>query len=347
MSDDGSAAIRAFLDASLSAAERRVADRRGTTCRIGIADVEIRIQEDGRSVAPFLARHACPAPHRASARADLVFRSGPDALVGHPPARLFDALGRRALSEIAARSGLSVRLCHDPLVWEIWDPVRMLGTRLQRAPGPAFVWEETAPAANFLGWIAETRGAGMYHAATVGHGDRGILLVGDGGSGKSGATLGALRAGLSTCGDDYVLLSADAADGVSARPAYRSMKQDDAGLARCGIAPESLGVALNWKGKRVFRADQVAPGGLVDRLTIVGIGLPHVSGTSVTTIGPATPGAAFDAMMVSTFRQLETDRARAAARAAGIVRRLPAHRIAFGTDPEETSAALRDLLEAA
>ena len=67
-------------------------------------------------------------------------------------------------------------------------------------------WELAHPARLVFSAWSETAQLGMCHAAAVGDGDVGLLVVGSGGAGKSTVALTCLNAGLRCAGDDYVLL---------------------------------------------------------------------------------------------------------------------------------------------
>ncbi len=273
----------------------------------------------------------------------LVCRLGGAHLAIHPDFSHFTYLSTQQFEAALAAVGLQGRLTREPLVWDIYDPVLKLGLRLQISDKAVPVWEATAPIANFMSWIADVEGQMMVHAATLGVAGRGCLILGEGGRGKSGTTLGGILHGLQTVGDDYVLLSH--ARPVIALPIYRSMKQDDGGLARCGIDPDGLG-PLNWNNKRVFTIEQVAPGAMTTALPINAILLPEISNAPQTRFTVANQAAAFAAVMPSTLRQLSGARAARFAETAALVRDLPCYHLHLGTDPAEVTAALRGFLEA-
>jgi hypothetical protein len=250
-------------------------------------------------------------------------------------------LSDQQVEEALLRVGLQGRLNWDFGLCDFYDPALRLGLRLQAARDPGPIWESTAPMANFMGWIGRAEGYGMIHAATLGIGDMGCLILGEGGRGKSGTTLGGILNKLQTVGDDYVLVSLDAP--YRAKPVYRSMKQDDAGLVRCGLAPEQFG-SVNWAGKRVFSVDAVADGALRNDLALCAILLPRISGEARSQIVPARASEAFLAMMPSTLGQLSGVRAARYGEVANLVRDLPCYHLYAGLDPAEVTDTVRDLL---
>jgi hypothetical protein len=68
-------------------------------------------------------------------------------------------------------------------------------------------YEQSAPLKFILHWWSEAQGFCLVHAAAVGVGDTGVLIVGRGGSGKSTTAVSAALHGLRYAGDDYVVLS--------------------------------------------------------------------------------------------------------------------------------------------
>ncbi len=68
-------------------------------------------------------------------------------------------------------------------------------------------YESSAPLRPILHWWMSKNGAQLLHAAAVGLPDKGVLLVGKGGSGKSNTALSCLDSKLYYLSDDYCLLS--------------------------------------------------------------------------------------------------------------------------------------------
>lgn len=68
-------------------------------------------------------------------------------------------------------------------------------------------FESSAPLRPILHWWMSCMGSQLLHAAAVGLPDKGVLLVGRGGSGKSNTALSCLNSKLFYAADDYCLLS--------------------------------------------------------------------------------------------------------------------------------------------
>jgi hypothetical protein len=72
--------------------------------------------------------------------------------------------------------------------------------------GPVQSWEYSSPMLPFWHWAAANEGAAMVHGGTIGTASRMGIVGGPSGTGKSTTVLLGMRAGLSSCGDDYVWL---------------------------------------------------------------------------------------------------------------------------------------------
>jgi hypothetical protein len=143
----------------------------------------------------------------------------------------------------------------------------------------------------------QDRGAPPLHAALVARGGRGALLVGEGGSGKTTASLACLLAGFDFLGDDYVSLLRDDRGRFVGHGVYSSTHVDPVHLRRF---PELYARAVlpSWEGEDkavVFLrdvADRVAGcGRLLRESPIDALFLPSVRGDA-TRVVPATAAEA-------------------------------------------------------
>lgn len=253
------------------------------------------------------------------------------------PTPVFD---RHTLVRELAAAGLCGSYLHDPRVWQYFDAGKGLGVQFIRRPGATAAWESGSPLRAFLHWAHRLRGMQLCHAGTVGRGGNGVLLVGAGGSGKSGTTLAAVAAGLETVGDDYCLV-AQAESGVFARPLFRILKQDPGGVRRAlgDAGAASLG-ALNWQGKYEIHADRLARKSFVDVLRMRAIVVPRISGAARSSFRPVSGGLAMRALAPSSSFQLPDGEHESIAFAASLCRRLPCVEMALSTDAVEIAAAL-------
>ena len=227
--------------------------------------------------------------------------------------------------------------------WEFFDPESRIGIRLQTHPSAYPEWEPTAPFANFLNWIMMADGKTVLHAATLGLKGKGVLIAGPGGSGKSGTTLAGILHGLSTVGDDYVVV--DTAEKMTAYPFFHKIKQDVSGLSRVGLTLNSdVTVPLNWQNKYVFDVRKIAPDAAVDRLNVIAVLLPEITNRSNTTFSPASAFEILQALAPSTMKQLGGDRRATFRTCAEISRNISGYHLHLGTNPAEISARISEFI---
>lgn len=257
--------------------------------------------------------------------------SGPTFSLG----RLIDALEREGLAG-------SYDVDHD--IWQVFDPAAGRGVQLLAEPGRFPPWEASFPLRNFLHWGYHAIGLRLIHAGTLGIGTTGVLLVGSGGSGKSGTTLAGVLAGLTSAGDDYVAVDAASA-GPRAYAVSRLVKQDGPGLARLGVDPLERGFgAPNWQGKYEIALAGLHPGALAPVLQLRAILLPRVTGERRSHLRPATAHEAMMACAPSTLRQLPGSWKQGLATSASLARSLPAYHLALGSDGREVADCVADFI---
>lgn len=256
-------------------------------------------------------------------------------------AEVFD---RTAFNEVLASAALHGAYLHNPRVWQFFSPSERVGVQLIRAPGATPDWETGGPLRVFLHWASAMRGARLCHAATLGLGDKGVLLSGAGGSGKSGTTLAGIAHGLSTVGDDYCLLTRREA--VVAHPLYRILKQDPAGVARAfGKADTPDFGKTNWQGKHEIHADLLPASPFVNRLVIKALLLPKVAHLPRSEFRPISAGAAMRSFAPSSVFQLPDDEEQGIRFAAALCRDLPCYELRLSEDAGEIAGSIRGFIE--
>jgi hypothetical protein len=227
-------------------------------------------------------------------------------------------------------------------VWRLLDTAEATGVLLMNTPADLPAWDGGAPLVDLLRPALAGRGIRVVHAATLGAQGRGVLLVGDGGAGKSATTLAGLAAGLGTAGDDYIGVSFEGGEPV-ARMLYRMMKQDRSGLARhAGHAVASAPGEPNWRGKIEFAPELYFPGCLAERLALKAVVIPHIAaGEEAPAIVPATGGEALRvAMRTNLFNGSLAEGMHFFAR----LLKLPCYRMTLAPDAAANGAALARLV---
>lgn len=203
-------------------------------------------------------------------------------------------------------------------------------------------WDSGSPLRLFLHWSLSAPRRRMVHAASLGVDGKGVLITGPGGSGKSGTTLAGLAAGFSTVGDDYLLL--DQVGTPIARPLYRLLKQDSAGIARVGLQAQMPALEPNWQGKFEFSPDELFPGGFVETLELGAILLPVVAHARRTLFETVHRSDAVRFLTLSMLDQLPIGSASTVMFFAGLTARLPVYRMHLSEDPKEIAAAVRRVI---
>jgi hypothetical protein len=214
-----------------------------------------------------------------------------------------------------------------------------------RDPSALHYWEWAGPFRNILHWWLAPRGLQLVHAAAVGLGDTGALIVGKSGSGKSTTAIGALLGGLSYAGDDRCLVTLDGEP--RAHTVYASAKLHSANLDRFpSLRPLLMNPARADDEKAVFLVSQHFPQQLVRSLAINAIIVPEVTGGATTTFAPIPPAAALQGLAPSTLLNLPAAGAAPLRFMADLVRRVPAWSMRLGSEQGEVTAALRAFLQA-
>lgn len=262
-----------------------------------------------------------------------------------PDLRLPVSEGEIQLVDSENRVGRFVAYLPDFDQWQFLDSPNQLGVEIMTHPDGYPPWEDSFPLLQFLHWTAMVQGRRILHAASLGVGSRGVLLAGDSGVGKSGTVLAGLLGGLSSIGDDYVLVE-QGERAVQGFPLTRIMKQDAAGLARNGIAlDDSRFSGPNWQGKYEAYVADVASVSMPASLEIRAIVLPQKSHAAGPKIERASGRDAMLALLPSNIIQLAGGQKYAAKFVASLARRLPVFRLELGSDPRSLPEAIAGLIE--
>ena len=230
-----------------------------------------------------------------------------------------------------------------PQEWLALDDKAGIGIQLVRSPADLPEWFAGSPLRHHLHWLLRARGQRIAHAATLGRNGRGILVLGHGGAGKSGTALAGLAAGLQTVGDDYVALGG--LEPAIARPLFRIVKQDRAGLARiAGLAERLAHRPDNWRGKVEFNPEEVFPGCFADALAIRAIVLPLVAHAAAPRLAKVGAGEAMRALMRTNLYQFPGEVDDGLDYYANLLRSLPVYRLELSSYAPDNGAALAELI---
>lgn len=229
-------------------------------------------------------------------------------------------------------------------VWRLCDMRTRRGLQWCSSPDRLPPWDGSAPLRQHLHWLLDDRSMRLAHAATLGLDDRGIVLFGRGGAGKSGTTLAGLAAGLSTVGDDYVALANDPIP--LARPLYRTVKQDRDGLSRIPrFAAGTAGHAVNWRGKVEFDPGAVFEHAFVDALPIRAAVVPRIAHAQKPVLVPTRAQAVMLSLMTSNLHQFAGEPDDGMTFFARFLKDLPCYRLDLSPDAARNGDLLRAFIE--
>lgn len=194
----------------------------------------------------------------------------------------------------------------------------------------------------FARW-AVSNGYYLLHAAAVGTGGKGVLVVGRGGSGKSTFAVSCLAAGLDFVSDDYALLSTSGP--LVARPLYSVVALNPdmwEKLPQVGQPiTEANGSFRGGKPQFQVNPERFSPG-----LEIQAIIMPKLTGAQEPTITPISPSKAMAQLIHSTITQIESRKDTGLVRGmAARLAQLPVYEMGMSTDLSKNPAFLRAFIE--
>ena len=192
-------------------------------------------------------------------------------------------------------------------------------------------WEIAAPFRILFHWWSQTFGGHVTHAAAVGRNGLGVLLAGQGGSGKSTTAVCCIDAGLQYVSDDYVLLTRNPAP--VAHSLYHSAK----------IHSQFLAAALpHWKDrvtteigperKSLAFVREWLPHQVRSQLTICGVVQPKIAGLDQARLVPLAPSLGLLGLATSTMYQLPEARQATLSFFANWMRGVPTYELQLSTD---------------
>ena len=298
--------------------------------------IELRL-DDPTLAAPYCGRLVGWGP-AARAEATHFVLTGPHPGLDALPEWTDHALGPAEFDALLANAGL--KASYQDRNWRIFDVAARVGAQISFREGLLRPWHAGLL---LIDWTVQSDGFSLVHAGTVGRDGRGLLLVGQSGSGKSGTTLAGLAEGLETVGDDFIALRCDGE--CVARPVFPLARQDPAGLARiAGLRERVAAHRVNHLGKFEFDLRQTFPGALVDELKVEAVVLPVIAGGAAPSLQPiAASDAMIELMRSNPFRHIGDPQSRVAS-FARLARRRPCFRLELSTDGASNGRALRTLL---
>ena len=222
-----------------------------------------------------------------------------------------------------------------------------IGLYWHRAEHPLPYYEAGSPLRTMLHWWFRDRQMQFVHAAAVSIANRGVLLAGKGGSGKSTTALACLNAGFDYLGDDYCMVARHPSPTVYSL--YNTCK-----LVGDNDLEKFPGLAsLVWNQERsgddkatVFLRDH-CPERLGKSAELQAILLPCVTGGLATSIRPASRMEALMALAPTTIAQLPSSDAQDLRFMKELVHSLPAYSLQLGTNLAQIPIAIKALIQGA
>jgi hypothetical protein len=230
----------------------------------------------------------------------------------------------------------------EPRAWQYFNPITKVGIQLIKNPSSMIPWESGGPLRHFLHWAYQSMGKMLCHSGSLGINNQGVLLIGPGGSGKSGTTLAGISHGLYTVGDDYCLIDPV---GAMAYPLYQIIKQDPKGFERLSLKVADINsLQVNWQKKyevhrRLFKSDPFA-----GALKIKALMLLKIKDVKVSSLKTSTPGEAMKAWALSSSFQLPDHEKESIAFISDLCKRLPVMEITLSHDDKNIAEIIYDAL---
>jgi hypothetical protein len=181
------------------------------------------------------------------------------------------------------------------------------------------------------------------HAAGVGLADRGLLLVGAGGSGKSTCALSSLDSELLYAGDDYVAVQLGVEPRIVSLYCSGKLEPGHSKLFEHLPPPHFVGDGT-VEEKSVFYVGERFPDRMSGGFPLSAIVCPRVRGDAPR-ISPLPPAQALAALAPSTLLQLVPGEQEALSAMAALLRRVPTFRLDVGGPVEALPNALQQILE--
>ena len=261
--------------------------------------------------------------------------------VGVPalPWKLRDVIAR---GDVRSLSGGRIRAQVDAAsqVLTLWDSVQRHALMWVRDARQLPDWHTAHPLRSILHWGLAGERRHLLHAAAIGDEERGALLVGPGGSGKSTTSLACLDGGLGFVADDYVLLELEPHPKALGLYATATLTQQGRDLlpSLAGRAP------VLETGKLVFNVAELRPDAFRRCATISAIILPRVAGGKVA-IRRVARVDALRALAPTTILQHAEESAGGMAVMSALVRQVPSYELELGPDLAAVAPAVRSLLD--
>jgi len=207
-------------------------------------------------------------------------------------------------------------------------------------------YDSSAPLRPILHWWLSANGAQLLHAAAIGVKEKGILLVGKGGSGKSNTAIAALDSELVYVADDYCLLTFEPTPKVHSLFSTGKLFYKD--IERYEFLKKLNAVHLEREKKEdkaLFFLYPTFKEKLTESLPINAIFIPKVTNQDTVKITPISSSKAYLALAPSTIFQLQGAKQQTHENILKLVNQVPCFSMELSNDAKENNRAISSFLE--
>jgi len=203
--------------------------------------------------------------------------------------------------------------------------------------------EKASPLKPILNWFMARMGCQVVHAAAVGTDNAGVLITGQGGSGKSTTALACLSSGMNYIGDDSVLI--DSRKDTRVYSLYNSAKLEASHSKNFSGFNCSVNKTTCSDTEKILLMLKKDYGEhLVDTLPIKAILLPVVTGSSGTRLRKTNPARCLKALAPTTIFTLPGAGKETFSYLSRFVRKVPGYILELGTDLSQIPDVITGLL---
>lgn len=203
-------------------------------------------------------------------------------------------------------------------------------------------YEICTPMRMLFNWHCAAHGALMVHAAAIGRGGIGALIIGKSGAGKSTTGLQCLLNGMEYLGDDYVAVSGQSP--TIAHHLYRGCKVMDDALTRMPQLQPHVTLRNPASRKSVVILDE-GIGSLVPTLQIAAIIRPRVCHAEASSFSRLGAMQAVTEFAGSTILQMPGTGSYMLRELSRLCADIPAYEMALSCSPQEIAGALGHFLD--
>jgi hypothetical protein len=340
---------RSYLDAMRAAFARALeTGLERSVVALRLDDVVVRLEFAGRAMSDAVLPALGPVAVQTDAPPALTVELWDSASAGIPaPPVDWDRGAAAPLGALRGHNDGATRTLVDPVSRTITvaDLDRRQAVLYSPAANSIPSWWRAMPMRFLLGWAVSRPDRHLVHAGAVGAGDRGVLLGGAGGAGKSTTAVTCLESGMRFVGDDYTVLSAGQAP--RAHAVYGTAKLDRRSLEQFPSLARTADQQPLEDAKAVIDLHAHRRDGLADSVSVHGVVIPRVDPSGVTRIWPMPAAHALRELAPSTIFQEPDGRVDAFRVIADVVRRVPSYGLSMGRDSSKAPSLIRSVVEAA